>query len=83
MNNIKVQLKLAIIQFNILFVLGSSSMSVCIGSGISPSNVKLFRNADAFIVGTYFKKDGKWQNGLDKDRIKNLLDAVISLKSDI
>ncbi len=55
-------------------------MSVCIGSGISPSNVQLFKNADAFIVGTYFKKDGKWQNELDIDRIKKLLDAVNELK---
>lgn len=65
---------------NVRNALGNSSMSVCIGSGISPSNVHLFRNADAFIVGTYFKKDGKWQNELDKDRIKKLLDAVNELK---
>ena len=58
-------------------------MSICIGSGINPNNATLFRNADAFIVGTYFKKDGKWQNDLDKDRIKRLSDAVMSLKSDV
>ena len=58
-------------------------MSICIGSGINPNNVTLFRNADAFIVGTYFKKDGKWQNDLDKDRIKRLSDALMSLKSDV
>ena len=58
-------------------------MSVCIGSGISPANVKLFRKADAFIVGTYFKKEGKWQNELDKERIRKLVEAVTRLKDDI
>ena len=57
-------------------------MPICIGSGISPDNVEKFRNAYAFIVGTYFKKDGKWQNELDEQRINSLLEAVESLKEE-
>ena len=55
-------------------------MPICIGSGISPDNVEKFRNAYAFIVGTYFKKDGKWQNELDENRISQLLDNIEKLK---
>ena len=55
-------------------------MPICIGSGISPDNVEKFRNASAFIVGTYFKKDGKWQNELDENRISQLLDNIEKLK---
>lgn len=62
--------------------LGISSMPICIGSGISPVNVEKFRNADVFIVGTYFKKDGKWQNELDENRIRQLLDNIEKLKAE-
>ena len=62
-------------------ILGSSSLAVCIGSGINPPNVKKFKNADAFIVGTFFKRNGKWQNELDKNRIIEMLDAVQQLKT--
>ena len=53
-----------------------SDLPICIGSGITPNNVRSFRNVDAFIVGTFFKKDGKWQNILDEGRIKQMMAAM-------
>ncbi len=52
-------------------------LPVLLGSGITPENISQFQNdADGFIIGTYFKKDGIWQNPPDPKRIKTLLDAV-------
>ncbi len=50
---------------------------VLIGSGIKDTNISTFFNlADGFIIGSYFKKDGLWQNPPDTERIKKLLDVV-------
>ncbi|RLD74939.1 MAG: hypothetical protein DRJ10_16190 [Bacteroidetes bacterium] len=54
---------------------------VLIGSGITDTNISKFYNlADGFIVGSYLKKEGNWQNEPDPKRIKKLLDAVRSLE---
>ena len=57
-------------------------MPIYIGSGINPTNVGRFKKADGFIIGTFFKKEGKWQNELDKERINRLLEAVERLKEE-
>lgn len=45
-----------------------------VGSGITADNLeKYIGYADSFIVGSYFKKDGKWQNELDEGRIEALV----------
>ena len=45
-----------------------------IGSGLTAENIGGFKQcADGFIVGSYFKKDGFWQNELDPERIKRFL----------
>ena len=62
-----------------LSVPGESDLPICIGSGINPNNVRSFRNVDAFIVGTYFKKDGKWQDELDENRIFKMMAAICDL----
>lgn len=52
-----------------------------IGSGISPENLpQLWNYADAFIVGSYLKKDGNWKNHLDENRIKQLIKTINNLK---
>jgi len=56
-------------------------LPVLIGSGINPENVSDFKRANAFIVGSYFKEDGRWQNPIDEKRVKKLLKAVQSLRS--
>ena len=57
-------------------------MPIFIGSGINPTNVGRFKKADGFIIGTFFKKEGKWQNELDEQRINSLLEAVERLKEE-
>jgi hypothetical protein len=50
------------------------NIPVIAGSGITPANISLFYNScDGFIIGSYFKKDGKWNNPLDEERIKTLM----------
>ncbi len=43
---------------------------VLIGSGTSPDNIdKVFERADGFIVGSYFKEDGRGNNFVDNARV--------------
>ena len=56
-------------------------LPVLIGSGIDPENVSDFKRANAFIVGSYFKEDGRWQNPIDKKRVEKLLRAVQPLRT--
>lgn len=54
---------------------------VLIGSGITDKNISgFFHLADGFIIGSYFKKGGKWQNPPDPERIKKLMAVVEALK---
>ncbi len=47
---------------------------VLAGSGITSENVKSYLEyCDALIIGSYFKKDGKWFNPVDKDRVLDFL----------
>lgn len=57
--------------------LGCENMPVIVGSGVTKDNVRNFLGrADALIIGSHFKQDGKWNNNLDEDRIKHLLRVV-------
>lgn len=58
-------------------VYAATKLPVLVGSGITAENVKNFLPiADAFIVGSHFKKDGYWENPLDPSRIRRLLDQL-------
>jgi len=47
---------------------------VLAGSGTTPDNLKdIFAVADGAIIGSYFKRDGKLQNPVDVDRVRNLM----------
>ncbi|MFA7228888.1 MAG: BtpA/SgcQ family protein [Melioribacteraceae bacterium] len=53
------------------------SIPVLAGSGITDENIGLFREyCDAFIVGSYLKKDGKWHNPVDPERVKSLMKKI-------
>jgi membrane complex biogenesis BtpA family protein len=57
-------------------------LPVVIGSGINEKTVRKFLPlADGFIIGSYFKKSGFWQNGVDPKRVETLLKIARS-KSD-
>lgn len=53
---------------------------IFIGSGITTENAQDFKLADAFIVGSYFKKDGHWRNELEPKKIEALVGKVETLK---
>lgn len=53
-----------------------------IGSGITADNItRYFGLADIFIVGSYFKTNGQWQNRLDEKRIGKLMSVWNDLVS--
>jgi uncharacterized protein len=55
---------------------------VLIGSGATPDNLAaVYHNADGFIVGSYFKRDGKAENAVEEGRIKTFADAWRALSS--
>ncbi|MCB9594282.1 MAG: BtpA/SgcQ family protein [Sandaracinaceae bacterium] len=50
--------------------------TVVIGSGLSPSRAELAGLADAAIVGTWIKRDGRVDQPVDPERVRRLRDAV-------
>lgn len=58
-----------------------SSLPVILGSGIDAANISNFyRAADGFIIGSYFKRDGRWSNPVDRARVERLIEAVNKLR---
>lgn len=60
----------------------ASSLPVLIGSGITPPNVKAYRQADGFIVGSWIKKNGDWKEEPDPRRVEEMVKAVRNLTSE-
>ncbi len=54
----------------------STGAYVLIGSGLNLSNIDLLKFAHGAIVGTFFKKDGKVTNPVDKERVKKLVNLA-------
>jgi len=55
---------------------------VLVGSGITYDNLeKYIPAADAFIVGSYFKKDGYWENDIDFEKTKKFMQKVNKLRN--
>ncbi|MCF7823341.1 MAG: BtpA/SgcQ family protein [Candidatus Marinimicrobia bacterium] len=58
----------------------SARIPVLVGSGVTPQGLSLiWEHADAFIVGSYIKRDGRWQNEPDRERLEELLHAKEAL----
>jgi len=56
-------------------------LPVIIGSGITTSNIENYWDfADAFIVGSGFKFDGKWENFISEERVKMFMNKVKELR---
>ena len=52
-------------------------LPVLLGSGVTPDNVVgFYAEADGFIVGSYFKREGHWANPVDSGRVKKFMDVV-------
>lgn len=69
---------------DLLEVRTAVKIPVLIGSGISAQNIAEYWNlADAFIVGSSLKFDGKWEKDLDAARVNEFMDIVVKLKNRI
>jgi membrane complex biogenesis BtpA family protein len=63
-------------------VRGACGLPVVVGSGVTPDNLEsLWPSADAFIVGSYVKCDGRWHNPPDPVRLRELMDRVLALRA--
>jgi uncharacterized protein len=57
-------------------------LPVVLGSGIAADNLAdFYREADAFIIGSYFKEGGHWSNPVDARRVEKLMEAVKRIKN--
>ncbi len=55
----------------------ATHLPVLIGSGITIQNVNQYLgHSDALIIGSSFKKDGFWKNGLDGNRVKAFMKHI-------
>ena len=55
----------------------ATSLPLFVGSGVTAENVANYLEiADAVIVGSTFKVDGKWHNDIDADRVTAFMDEV-------
>ena len=53
------------------------TLPVLLGSGITPDNIEKYYNyADGFIIGSYFKHNGYWENELDEERICRMVNYL-------
>ena len=53
---------------------------VLVGSGVTTENVKhYFPVCDALIVGSHFKENGYWENGVEYDRVARFMERVNSI----
>ena len=57
-------------------------LPVFLGSGITETNIdRFYKEADGFIIGSYFKVDGLWSNTIDPTRITRFQKIVDQLKA--
>ncbi|HUQ81450.1 MAG TPA: BtpA/SgcQ family protein [Gemmatimonadaceae bacterium] len=59
----------------ILSVRHQCGLSLYLGSGITAENLGRFFAADGFIVGSYFKRDGRWSETVDPRRVEQFMNA--------
>lgn len=57
------------------------NVPVMVGSGVTPDNLPdYWPHADAFIVGSYIKRDGLWSNPIGPERVRRLTEAAAALR---
>lgn len=56
-------------------------LPVLLGSGVTAENLAdFYPEADGFIVGSYFKRDGYWGNGVDAGRVAAFVERLTQLR---
>jgi hypothetical protein len=57
------------------------TIPVLVGSGVTIENVDQYLAvADALIIGSYFKQNGHWAEGVEAERVRNFMDRVNRLR---
>jgi membrane complex biogenesis BtpA family protein len=57
-------------------------LPVVLGSGVDADNLAdFYHEADAFIIGSYFKEGGRWSNPVDAGRVERLMEAVRRMRN--
>ena len=60
----------------------ATDVPVLVGSGVTSDNVAEYLGvADAVIVGSTFKVDGRWDNEIDPERVKRFMQAARQVRS--
>jgi membrane complex biogenesis BtpA family protein len=55
----------------------TGDVPVFVGSGVNDKNIEKYGEyVSGFIIGTYFKKDGKVENPVDGERVKKLMEKI-------
>lgn len=54
---------------------GATTLPVWIGSGIEPSNISSYTEAQGLIVGSWIKDKGDWRNPIEPSRCRELVEA--------
>ncbi|XP_062845543.1 uncharacterized protein F13E9.13, mitochondrial isoform X1 [Trichomycterus rosablanca] len=61
-------------------VLQFVSIPVLVGSGVTCDNLEDYLEANALIIGSYFKKEGRWENSVDPERVESFMEKVRELR---
>ena len=60
----------------------NTDLPLLTGSGCTPENIGSYAGlADGFIVGSYFKKNGKAENELDETRVAGIMQSIRKVRS--
>lgn len=66
----------------IIAVKKAVDIPVLVGSGVTYENLeKYFSVSDGIIIGSYFKKDGYWENDIDFEKVKQFMNKVYEIRS--
>lgn len=52
------------------------NLPVIVGSGVTRNNVTEYFMADALIIGSHFKNNGNWREGVSPERVKQFMQIV-------
>ncbi|XP_026888225.1 uncharacterized protein F13E9.13, mitochondrial isoform X1 [Electrophorus electricus] len=61
-------------------VVQAARLPVLTGSGVTIDNVEHYLDANAMIIGSYFKKLGRWDNDVDPERVRRFMEKIHSLR---
>lgn len=66
---------------DVLEVKAHTGLPVILGSGVDATNVSdFYEAADGFIIGSYFKREGRWANSVDMMRVERLMEVMNELR---